>query len=364
MRSLEDVQEIRAYFFGNEAQKKHVYERFIIPYFQQANIPFHAERDWYGGPNYRVVTMDKKLDIALFKQAFVHYCNEQFGVLNEIQLQENVEAYVKNTAIVSQMERRENKAISIDRHLQVEYLPIDTNYVKKRFHSSNHFLIHTELLFIMQTFMNEHIHAFSSLSKEKQMEFTTRAFHDVLSLSKYEEKYAVLVYISNIEGVLAIAESLGMKERYLKIYNQMFDHLNPHSFFLNEEYQVFFGTAWMKTIEKIHAKIAAQLSLLEADEERYFSHAEQHDLLLHNIKEIDSDFHNQLVAKNIDKLLQHEEHQIFKVLINIIYKAIHMLGVRFNEKNADIYFVCRYVLERNDTTWDAILQERGENFVF
>lgn len=41
-----------------------------------------------------------------------------------------------------------------------------------------------------------------------------------------------------------------------------------------------------------------------------------------------------------------------------------MLGIHFNEKNAACYFVCRYVLERNDTTWVAILDERGENFVF
>ncbi|MFU0789894.1 hypothetical protein [Virgibacillus proomii] len=175
MKGLEDVQEVRAYFFGNEMQKKQVYEQFVIPYFQKANIPFHAERDWYGGPNYRVVTKDNNLDISLFKKSFVNYCYEQFGVLNKAKLQENVKTYVKNTATVSQMERRENKAISIEHHLQVEYDLIDKNYVKKRFNSFHHFRIHTELLFIMQKFINNHIHVLSSLSKEKQMEYMTRA---------------------------------------------------------------------------------------------------------------------------------------------------------------------------------------------
>ena len=363
MKSLDDVQEIRAYFFGNEAQKKQVYEQFIIPYFKQEEIPFHAERDWYGGPNFRVITTDNQIDITLFKQEFEKYCIDQFGVLDETQLKKEVETYVKNTAIVSQMERRENKTISTDHHLTVAHEPIDTNYVKKRFNSFHHFRIHTELLFSIQKFINEHIHKLSSLTKEKQMAYVTRALYDVLSVSEFEEKDAVLVYISNIEGVLAIADTLGMKDKYLQVYNQMYDVLKPNDFFLNEDYYEDFGTSWLQTIEEIHALIVNQLSLLEVDEEGYYSREEQYDLLLKNITEIDSDFHNQLVVKNINELLQHEEHQIFKVLINIIYKAVHMLGIQFNEKNAACYLVSRYVLERNDTTWDAILEERGEIFV-
>ncbi len=345
-------------------QKKNVYEQFIIPYFNQTNILFHAERDWYGGPNFRVVTTDNKIDIELFKEKFMSYCEEQFGLLDENQLINEVETYVRNTEIVSQMERRSNIAISIDHHLQVTHQPIDSNYVKKRFNSFNHFRIHTELLFIIQVFINNHIQVLSSLTKEKQLEFVTRAFYDVLSVSKFEKKDAVLVYISNIEGVLAIAETLGMKERYLQVYNQMYDILNPKTFFLNEDYYASFGTTWLQTVEKMHAEIVDQLPLLEVDEEGYYSREEQYDLLLKNITDINSEFHNELVAKNINDLLQHEEHQIFKVLINIIYKTVHMLGIHFNEKNAACYLVSRYVLEQNNTTWDAILNERGESFVF
>lgn len=77
----------------------------------------------------------------------------------------------------------------------------------------------------------------------------------------------------------------------------MFDILNPHAFFLNNDYNISFGTTWLHTIEKIHTKIVENLPLLEVDEQGYYSRQEQYELLLQNITDIDSDFHNQLVVK-------------------------------------------------------------------
>lgn len=364
MRSLKDVLEIRAYFFGDEDQKKQVYEQMIIPYFAKDKIPFHAERDWFGGPNYRIVTTDQKLNIDAFKREFTKYCLEHFGQLSQQQIQQNLEAYINHTHTVSQMERRENKEININSHLQVDVGPIDEAYVKNRFNSFQHFRLHTELLFTIQTFLNKHIHYFSQLLKEEQLTYTARALYDVLPLSKYEEQYAVLVYISNIEGVFAIAKSLGIKERYLQIYDRMYTSLSPNIFFSKKGYTQHFGKDWRKLLQRVHKKIVEQLPLLKEDEDDYYSHKEQYELLLKNITDIDSDFHNELSEKNLERLLQHEEHQVFKVLINLVYKAIHMLGISFNEKNAACYFVCRYVLERNNTSWEAILEKRGEDFVF
>ncbi|MDM5302504.1 hypothetical protein QUF44_13055 [Bacillus subtilis] len=364
MKALEDILELRLFFFGTEEQKKFVYFEFIIPYFSKMGIPFYAERDWAGGPNYRIIMETQMIEVAEVKHEFMAFCNQNVGEIGKEIIQRNLQAYKKNTSTIAQMERRQYREINADNHLKLECHPIDEKYVKERFNSFQHFNVHTQSLFLMQQFINSKLLFLKEMGSEEKIKNTAMFFYDALSLSKYDEKFSILVYISNIEGVLAIAEKMQKKELFLKTYEKMYKALQPKKFFEDNGYELIYGKNWRNTLSEIYRLITANLDKLNVQDKGYYSFEEQKQLLYKNIQDIDSNFHNQLVNNNIEELLKHEEHAVFKVLINVIYKFVHMLGVNFNEKNAACYIVCQYVLDKNNTTWQEILKERGESFVF
>ncbi|KQU63083.1 hypothetical protein ASG66_01325 [Bacillus sp. Leaf406] len=362
MKSLNDLTEIRLFFFGSEEQKAKVYVDWVIPYFMEIGVPFHAERDWFGGPNYRIV-LEGDVNLEDVKSHFRSHCMREHGEIDEGEILRNLAAYQKNTAVVAGMERREHRDVSHLNHLEVEAGTIPESYVKKRFHSFLHLKVHTEALFKMQSFINHHLSQWRGMDQTAKISHTARFFRDVLPYSRFEEKYAVLVYVSNIEGVLAIAESMKKKQAYINTYERVYDVLNPRELFAGKDYEEAFGMDWRVTIGSIDSLITTNLEGLAGEEEGYYSHREQRELLYQNIREIGSGFHDELMARNIEGLLDHEEHARFKYLINVVYKFIHMIGVSFNEKNVACYIVSRFILEENGTTWDEILKERGESFV-
>jgi hypothetical protein len=363
MNKLEDVFELRLYFFGTEQQKKAVFFDFIIPFFDKMEIPYYAERDWFGGPCYRIIHEHPDMDMKWVEREFTAYCEEIAGDITEEELEQNVEAYRKSTPAIAQMERREYREVKADTHLSVEAGMIDPAYVKKRFNSFQHLKVHIQSLFHIQSFISGNLGKLRSLNSEERIKYTARFYRDVLQFSQFEEKYAVLVYVSNIEGVLAIADTRGKKQAYIQTYEKVYDFLNPGQFFQERDYDDTFGKEWKQTLRTIFNLITDNLDgLLHQHDEGYFSPDEQNALLHQNINEIGSGFHDELLNKNIDDLLKHREHSIFKYLINIVYKFIHMLGIQFNEKNAACYIVCKYILGTNGTTWKQILEERGESF--
>src|SRR5699024_4247858 len=141
----------------------------------------------------------------------------------------------------------------------------------------------------------------SGLSREEKLLYMMRAMYDVLSVSQFEDKYSVLVYFSNIEGAFAIAESMGMRERYLQIYNQMYTSLNPPRFFEVEEYKTSFCSNWILMIQQIHSHTTKRLSIIADDEEGYYTQEEQYKLLRQNRRDNNSDLHNELREKNSEE---------------------------------------------------------------
>ncbi|WP_113929031.1 hypothetical protein [Bacillus sp. P14.5] len=363
MNKLEDIVELRLYFFGTEQQKKAVFFEFIIPFFDKMKIPYYAERDWFGGPCYRIIHEYPEMDIGWVEKEFAAFCEGIAGSLTKEALEQNLKAYKTNTPAIAQMERREYREVKVDNHLSVESDKIDAEYVKKRFNSFQHLKVHIQSLFHIQSFMSGNLESLKSLSSGERIKYTARFYRDVLQYSQYEEKYSVLVYVSNIEGVLAIADTRGKKEAYIQTYEKVYDFLNPEQFFQEEDYEDKFGRQWKQTLTAIYSLITDNLDiLLHQHDEGYFSPEEQNALLKQNISQIESGFHDELLNNSIDDLLKHREHSIFKYLINIIYKFIHMLGIPFNEKNAACYIVCKYILDKRGTTWKQILDERGESF--
>lgn len=356
-----DVQEIRAFFFGDETEKRKCYEQFIIPYFSELKVDYYVDRDWNGGPNYRVLVLGKPISVDDFRKAFSLYIQETFGKFEISRIKKNVVLYEKQKNNLGEMERRDVKKIELNKHSCVDSSTIDEIYVKQRFHSFEHFLLHTKSLCIAQKFVNRNLSFFLYGSREKILIRLSVMLRNVLTFSKFEEGSSVLVYVSNIEGVLAIAKQRDLKKQYEKAFNAVYDHLKTEldsAFKEKDDVQ----DDWLDTMNSCFRNIEKNIDVMNVHTKGYYSQEDQRNLLLDNISTIESPFHTTLKEKNLDKLLEHEEHLLFKVFMNVIYIIINQLGVNFNDKNIAMYMVIRSIFEETNGDWETALMERGEVF--
>ncbi|MDT0716823.1 hypothetical protein [Staphylococcus chromogenes] len=347
--------EIRIYFFGNESQKQKVYFEFLIPYLKRYFSNYYVERDWYGGPNYRIIIKyligyEKKL--RYLTEGFLEYCDKNFRDLNEEEINLNIEKYKENKDILSQIERRESAEIRLSNHMRIISSFIDENYVKSRFNNEYHFKLHVESLIEIQKYINENISIFRNKTKDAQIRYLADQLYNILKLSIYNEKYSVLVYISHIEGVFSIADSYNLKMKYKKLFSKFAESIQftPDIDKFDDEFHMIF--------QKITFELRNNIENIKRYEKDYFSIDNQLELLQNNIDDINSEFHKELKDRDLRELAHHTEHLIFKVLISLVYKYIHMIGINFNEKNIAIYLVCDYILKKHGTNWKEILNER------
>lgn len=357
---MNEYLEVKAHFFGNEVQKKHVYIDFILPYFKKILGRYYAERDWLGGPHYKIILLKEEIDILeTFEVAFRDYCLKKYGQLSEGEIEQNLKPYLKYNEVIPGMERRTPKPIVRDHHLTVTVAPFDQEYLKNTFNSTAHFKVHTQGLFKLQTLVDSHLEFMQSLEKRTQLQYLTRMFYDVLSLSRFSRKYSMLVYLSNIEGVFAISnqfeKSTSLREKFEKVYQE----IEAERSFHDVRYPVVIGDKWLSVVNEIAENIKQNLDKLSESEQGFFSLEDQKQRLIANIESIDSPFHQSLVQGELDQLLNHEEHKLFKHLINLVYKASHLLGFSFMEKNIACYAVVKYILDQNGSSWEEILMERG-----
>lgn len=357
---MNDYLEVKAYFFGNGLQKQQVYEDFILPYFTNIIGKYCAERDWLGGPHYKIILLQEDAGILEnFEASFQSYCISHFGRLTDSEINENIKSYTKYNEVIPRMERRHPQPIDRNHHLAVTVSPYDQEYLKATFSSMTHFQVHTDGLFKLQTLLHTHLKLMRSLDRKTQLQYLTRMFDDVLSLSRFPRKYSVLVYLSNIEGVFAIGDqyekNVSLRERFESIYRE----LEIDKGLADDDYPSLIGEKWLEAITQISENIKANLEGLSQSEEGFFSLEEQKQRLISNIGTIDSPFHQSLVGQDLEQLLNHEDHKLFKHLINLVYKASHLLGFSFMEKNIACYAITKYILDQNGSSWEEILKERG-----
>lgn len=353
--------EAKAFFFGNEVQKEQVYTDFVLPFFSPILGCFHAERDWMGGPHNRIVIRADQAEILeTFPEAFRQYVSSHFSTFSKEEIEANLRSYQSFNRVIPQMERRTPSPIFPENHLNVTTEPYNNAYLKQTFHSYAHFEAHTAALFKIQRFISKHLPVIKGLSQKQQLQYLTRMLYDVITFSSYSVNYSVLVYVSNIEGVLAIAKEQGNREQMEEVFRKSFAALDIPEAFNDEAYWTLLGNEWRNTISELMADTKNQLEQLSISEDGYFSLEEQRDRLINNIEGIDSPFHHTLLADNLDQLLDHKEHKIFKFLINVIYKSIHMMGFPFMKKNIACYAVTQYVYDQFNMKWEDIVKERGE----
>ncbi|MBA4536690.1 hypothetical protein H1Z61_05910 [Bacillus aquiflavi] len=353
--------EVKAFFFGTEEQKRKTYFSFILPFFKEIDGEFSAERDWNGGPHYRII-LPKHHDQLLvhFEKDFKAYVKREFGDLSKVELEENIEQYVKHHETIAGMESRSKEEINAGRHLTVAIHSYDEAYLRQTFNSYQHFVVHTQSLFFMQKFISSFGERFFNLPKEKKYLYFTKMLYEVLTFSSFHPKFAVLVYVSNIEGVFAIAEQYGKRAAFEKAYQTLYKSL-PFETLANDPEFNELGATWKDTIGNIYSLIKENVKNLFTDEEGFYSKELQKEELVQNIQGISSEFHDLLLKQDVEEWTNHEEHVIYRVLINIVYKSAHMLQFTFTEKNFACYAVCEYVMDKYHTTWREIMAQRGIN---
>ncbi|MDQ8057830.1 hypothetical protein RER83_16525 [Bacillus velezensis] len=355
---MADYIEVKAFFFGNEAEKEQVYLNFILPFFSPILGRFHAERGWTGGPHFRIILSKSDTSIIeTFPSEFKRYCTTHFPELTKVEIETNLSPYLTHQDIIPNMERRESIPILIENHLSVLIGPYNEEYMYNTFNSYAHFVAHTRALFMMQEFISVNIYKFKEISPETQLKTLTRMLYDVLAFSSYTDKFSVLVYVSNTEGVFSIADSLNKKRSFEDSFLKMYKALEIPAYFTNQSYNLSIGSSWFDTVSKIVDYTKKNLDALTDSEDGFYSIEKQKEDLVKNIESIDSPFHKNLLNQ-IDSLLNHNEHKMFKFLINIIYKSVHMLGFTFVKKNFACFAVSKYVLDKHHTTWEEILKER------
>ncbi|WP_128895862.1 hypothetical protein [Longirhabdus pacifica] len=351
--------EVKAYFFGSEAQKEYTYFHFIIPYFKNIVGNYFADRGWNGGPHYRVVIPEKfAYMLAPLQQQFQDFVTSHFGQLSKEEIKANLQKYEKQNSTISQMESVQYEHIDVQQHVKVNIAPYSETYLHQTFNSYHHFLVHHHCLFQMQTFISSNGERFIQIDDDTKLRYLIRMMYDVLTFSAFSPKYAVLVYVSNIEGVMALAEKYGKKELFEKSYQSLYEKVDVDAVFEDSQYEREIGAAWNEVIGSNFAYIKEQASHLFTDEPGYYTSDKQKQTLIDNMEGIPSEFHHYLLSNELDQTIQHEEHIIYRVLMNIVYRGIYMLQFSFSEKNFACYAVCQYMMDKHNTSWKEILQER------
>jgi len=180
-----------------------------------------------------------------------------------------------------------------------------------------------------------------------------------LTFSKYSPKYASLVYVSNIEGVFAIAEQYNKKEQFQAAYQKLYDQLPIQAMLNNNEEFIDEGDEIKSTLKGIHQYIEENKHNIFLDQAGFRLKNKQNEELVKNINNISSDFHKLLIQGDLEEWTTHDEHVTYQVFINIIYIASHMLGYSFKEKNFCCYAVCEAIMQQYNTSWQKIMRERG-----
>ncbi|XYY59963.1 hypothetical protein ACNSPU_01610 [Bacillus velezensis] len=104
---------------------------------------------------------------------------------------------------------------------------------------------------MMQEFISVNIYKFKEISPETQLKTLTRMLYDVLAFSSYTDKFSVLVYVSNTEGVFSIADSLNKKRSFEDSFLKMYKALEIPAYFTNQSYNLSIGSSWFDTVSKI-----------------------------------------------------------------------------------------------------------------
>ena len=353
------ISTLRLFYFGNEQQKSDVYYYVVLPLLSKYLSPcsYYVKRDWNGGPNYKVIFREQPFNSQLFYNEFLSKVNSEYHVTAN-NLLANIASYEKLGSVIGSIERADTKTVDSQYHLKMTNEHFDFAQVKKLYNSRGHFELQLHSLMSLQAFVNQRgreIYAMPDTSK--YVLFMQLMLH-LLRYSHLEDKYSMMVYLSNSEGILAIAEQYGKRDSMLEKFKLIYNKL-PLNVVRTPELSVSETISqWDQLFADINDKIKNFIQTNELYTEGYYSQGEQHEHLQKNVAEINSDFHNQVLMNNLTAITGHKLHQQFRFLVNIEYQVMHMLGITFKEKAFLCYGISRFIMDETGSDWREILSER------
>ncbi len=357
MADLTCYRKLNVFFFGNEIEKREFYLNCICPFLEKNKKgQYYATREWNGGPNVEVVYEGGEIDKVELKGTIENYCREKNLSWTEEQIEKNLESYRKNQSNLLQMEKKNKVEICVENHLEIVESPLDLDYYKRLYNSSEQVKLHFESKFLLQPLIEV---ALEKLTDKKMMHLLVmKLFQITMKLFEHGEKYASMIYFSNIEGVFGIAKQYGKEEAYRTYFEteyQKYDMEHFEDLVLPENLEKRFEEAWGKIYEKCVAVVESD----KLSEEGFYQLKDQEMQMQSNIKDIESEFHQAFRKdENLHDIVSGKVHLTFRSITNILYNIMPALNISFLEKNFCCYAIVHYIMEKYQTSWQAIMAER------
>lgn len=358
MIDLKRFRKTNVYFYGNEEEKQAFYITCVCPFFEEHKKgQFFANRDWNGGPNVEVVYRGEKINKESLRDAIAEYCKKNSLSWTAEQIDENLSSYKKNQANLLKMENKEKVEILAQNHLSVRDSQVDIQYYKRVYNSSDHVKLHFESRFLLQPLLEE---ALIRLRSKQDMKLLVMKLYCItMKLFEHGEKFASLLYVSNITGFFALAKQYGkekafrsyFEDEYNKYSMEEFDHVEVDESLLER-----FSIAWTQIYNNCIALVDGNL----LSEKGYYRLEEQVQRAYDNMQGLtESEFHQTLIRdKHFVELVSGKTHLVFRSIANILYNIMPSLNLSFLDKHFCCYAVVRYVMEKYNTDWKQIMNER------
>ncbi|MBR5960940.1 MAG: hypothetical protein IKZ98_08070 [Clostridia bacterium] len=357
MDTLANYRKMNIFFFGNEEEKKAFYLECICPFMEaHRKGQYYATREWNGGPNTEVVYAGEEIEGKVLRREIRRYCREKGLTWTAEQIQQNLKSYKKNQKTLLQMERKDRIPIRARNHLKVIQGAPDAEYYHRVYNSSEHVKLHFESKFLLQPLIEEALRTVQD--KREMLLLAMKLFRMTMMLFEQGEKYASMVYFSNIEGFFGIAREYGKEPAFRQYFEGEYRRLALDQF--NEarmpgNLEERFREAW----EWIYKASAALAEEGKFSEEGYWQLKDQEAQMQSNIRNLDSPFHRAFRQdRHLHEIVSGKIHLTFRSVTNILYNLMPALNISFLEKNLCCYAVVRYIMDKYNTTWQEIMAER------
>lgn len=357
MVDLKCFKKMNIYFFGSEAEKRDFYLYCICPFFEQHKKGrYFAAREWNGGPNVEVIYDGEKVSKRKLRSVIDAYCKKNNLSWSTKQIRNNLSSYRKNQANLLKMERKRKVRIFQWNHLKIRIRKLDMVYYRRTYNSSDHIKLHFESRFLLQPLMVE---ALMNITNKQDMNLLImRQYLSTMRLFEHGEKFASMMYFSNIMGVFGVAKVYGKENAFRTYFKKEYSKYDISELEIKHaegSLEQRFDVAWAR----IYQKCVELVDGNKLTERGYFDLRDQEARATSNMIGLESDFHQALLKdERLHDIISSKTHLVFRSIANILYNIMPSLNVTFLDKHFCCYAVVNYIMEKYNTDWKEIMAQR------